>query len=86
MVGPRRIGREPWWQEVYLLSELVLRLHEAGKVPGPGECYALAPHPTLGGPNPLDGGEVDPRFVTVMDVSVWQTICSQAIAAKSGAS
>jgi hypothetical protein len=39
---------EPWWQEVYLLSELVFRLHEAGKVPGPGQCYALAPHPALG--------------------------------------
>src|SRR5437879_6084827 len=46
---------QQWWQEIYLLSELVLRLHGVGKVPGPGQCYALAPHPALGGPNPLNG-------------------------------
>src|SRR5579864_2816567 len=38
---------QPRWQEIYLLSELVLRLHEAEKVPGPDECYALVPHPAL---------------------------------------
>lgn len=70
---------EQWWQEVYLLSELVRRLHEAGKVPGPGQCYALAPHPAVGGPNPDDGDEVDPRFVLVIDVAVWQSICAQSL-------
>ena len=70
---------EPWWQEVYLLSELVLQLHQAGKVPGPGQCYALAPHPALGGPNPANGEAVDPRFVLVADVAVWQSICAQAL-------
>ncbi len=68
---------EQWWQEVYLLSELVLQLHEAGKVPGPGQCYALAPHPALGGPNPANGEAIDPRFVQVMDVGVWQSLCAQ---------
>jgi len=68
---------EQWWQEVYLLSELVFQLHEAGKVPGPGQCYALAPHPALGGPNPANGEAVDPRFVQVMDVVVWQHLCAQ---------
>src|SRR5205823_7666897 len=53
---------QQWWQSVYLISELVLRLHEASKVPGPGQCYALAPHPALGGPNPSNGDPVDLRF------------------------
>jgi hypothetical protein len=72
-----------WWQEVYLLSELVLRLHEAGKIPDPGQCYALAPHPAHGGPNPLNGDDIDPQFVMVMDVFVWQSICSQAVASQT---
>jgi hypothetical protein len=70
---------QQWWQEVYLLSELVLRLHEAGKVPGPGQCYALAPHPALGGPNPSNEDAIDPRFVMLLDVFVWQTICAQSV-------
>ena len=70
---------EPWWQEVYLLSELVLQLHEVGKVPGPGECYAIAPHPALGGPTPTNGEAVDPRFVLIVDVVVWQSICAQSL-------
>src|SRR5262245_39231648 len=73
---------QQWWQEVYLLSELVLHLHEAGKVPGPGQCYALAPHPALGGPNPLNGDAVDPRFVMLMEVFVWQEICWQAVSGR----
>lgn len=67
---------EQWWQEVYLMSKLVLQLHDAGKIPGPGQCYAI-PHPAIGGPNPASGDAVDPRFVTVMDVSVWQSLCAQ---------
>jgi hypothetical protein len=67
------------WQEVYLLSELVLQLHQEGKVAGPGQCYALAPHPALGGPNPLAGEPVDSRFVMVMDIGVWQHLCVQSV-------
>jgi hypothetical protein len=70
---------EQWWQEVYILSKLVYQLHEAGKVPGPGQCYALAPHPALGGPNPVNGDAVDPRFVMLTDVVVWQSICAQFV-------
>ena len=33
---------EQWWHETYLFSELVFQLHQANKVPGPGQCYALA--------------------------------------------
>src|SRR5258707_1298332 len=68
---------ERWWQEFYLLSESVLRLHQVGKVPGTGQCYALAPHPALGGPNPMGDQAVDPQFVMVMDISAWQLLCSQ---------
>jgi len=70
---------QQWWQEVYLSSELVLRLHDTNKIPGPGQCYALAPHPALGGPNPLNGEAVDPHFVMLMDVYLWQTVCHQAV-------
>jgi hypothetical protein len=70
---------EQWWQEVYLLSEVVYQLHQAGKVPGPGQCYALCPHPALGSPNPANGEAIDPRFVMVMDMTVWQSLCAQAL-------
>lgn len=70
---------EIWWQELYLFSELVFQLHEVGKVAGPGQCYALAPHPVWGGPNPANGDAVDPRFVTVVDVEVWLCICAQSL-------
>lgn len=67
------------WQEVYLLSELVFRLHAEGKIAGPSECYALAPHPAIGGPNPLAGDPVAPQFVLVMEIGVWQRLCVQLV-------
>lgn len=70
---------EQWWQEVYLLSEHVAELHAIGKVPAPGQCYALAPHPAMGGPNPFNGDAIDPRFVLIVDIVVWQAICAQAL-------
>jgi hypothetical protein len=70
---------EQWWHEAYLFSELVFQLHQAGKVPGAGQCYALAPHPALGGPNPSAGDAIDPKFVMVTDVIVWQSICAQSL-------
>ncbi|MCR9117316.1 MAG: DUF1851 domain-containing protein [bacterium] len=70
---------EQWWQETYLFSELVLTLHQAGKIPSSGQCFALAPHPALGGPNPFAGDEIDPRFVMVTDVLVWQSICARSL-------
>jgi hypothetical protein len=75
----QREVNEQWWQEVYLLSELVRELHQQGKIPGPGQCYALAPHPALGGRNPANGERVDPRFVMVMDIVVWQSVCVQSL-------
>ena len=70
---------DPSWQEIYLLSELVFQLHEEGKVAGPSQCYALAPHPALGGPNPLAGDPVDTKFVLVLDINVWQHLCLQSV-------
>jgi hypothetical protein len=70
---------QQWWQEAYLLSKLVYQLHQAGKVPGPGQCYAIAPHPALGGPNPANGDAIDPGFVLVTDMAVWQSICAQSL-------
>jgi hypothetical protein len=67
------------WQETYLLSKLVYQLHKAGKVPGPGECYAVAPPAPFGGPNPMAGDEVDVNRVSVMAMSVWQSICAQSV-------
>ena len=67
------------WQETYLLSKHVLALHEAGNVPATGECYAIAPHPALGGPNPLAGDPLDARFVMAMQIGAWQSICGQAL-------
>ena len=75
---------EVWWQEVYLSSELVLQLHEAGKVAGPGQCYAVVPHPAPGGPNPSNGVAVDVRFVQVMDVPLWQRLCAQFLGVGPG--
>lgn len=73
---------ERWRQEVYLCSELIFQLHVSGKVAGPGQCYALAPHPALGGPNPHNGDPVDHKFVMVMDVAVWQSICATMVGNK----
>jgi hypothetical protein len=72
-------ANQPAWQEVYLLSRRVYELHERGTIPGAGQCYALAPHPLLGGPNPISGEPVDPGFVMVMDIGAWQFFCSQLL-------
>jgi hypothetical protein len=68
------------WQEEFLLSELVYELHLAGKIPGPAQCYLLAPHPAIGGPIPAKGNPIDTKFVMVGDIAVWQSICAQMLA------
>lgn len=69
----------PAWQEQYLLSKLVYELHQEGKIPGPGECYALAPHPAFGTPNPLRGEQLDSKHVMVLSIRVWQHFCVQSV-------
>lgn len=72
------------WQETNLLSKLVYELHQRGSIPGSGKCYALAPHPAIGGPNPAKGQRIDPRFVMILDILVWQSLCSQFVHDASG--
>ena len=61
------------WQEQHLLSLLVAQLHERGIIPPAGQCYALAPHPIL-------LGRIDISRAMLMDINVWQSICSQTFA------
>ena len=60
----------PEWQEVHLLSRQVYELHQRGLVPGPGQCYALAPHPAF-------TGKIELGTIMLMDIPVWQSICAQ---------
>lgn len=60
------------WQEQHLLSLLVLSLHEKGIIPKEEECYAFAPHPIL-------TGKIQLAHVMVMEIGVWQHICSQIL-------
>jgi hypothetical protein len=66
------------WQEEYLLSRQVFALHEAGLIASGTECYAV-PHPGQGFPDPRAEGGLNPRFVRVLDLKVWQSICRQAV-------
>ncbi len=74
-----RQANEQRWQEAFLFSELVYKLHQAGKAPGMGQCFAIVPHPTLGGPNPSNGDAIDLQLVMVMEMPVWQSICAQLL-------
>jgi hypothetical protein len=63
---------QPAWQEEHLLSWLVFQLHERGMIPGPGQCYAIAPHP-------IWTGKIDADHVMVMDICIWQSLCAQQV-------
>jgi hypothetical protein len=67
------------WQEALLCSKLVAQLHQHGMKPGPAECYAINPHPAIGGPNPWSVDTIDPARVQVMSVRVWQSLCRQIL-------
>jgi hypothetical protein len=62
----------PEWQEEHLLSFQVYQLHGRGLIPGPGQCYALAPHPRI-------SGWIDIDHATLMQIGAWQHICSQLL-------
>jgi hypothetical protein len=57
-------------QEEWLLSLLVLSLHEKGVIPGPGQCYGFKIPLILGGKAITDN-------VQVMDLVVWVSLCGQ---------
>jgi hypothetical protein len=59
------------WQEEHLLSFHVLKLHERGLIPGPGECYAFAPHPVF-------TGRIELSHAHVTSIPVWQSIAAQS--------
>jgi hypothetical protein len=62
------------WQEVHLLSLLVLQLHERALIPGSGHCYGFTPHPAF-------TGRIELNSAVVLDIPVWQSICAQTFAA-----
>lgn|GEM_PF-2182484 len=64
----------PEWQEEHLLSRLVYDLHGRGLVPAKGQCYSVAPHPVF-------GGRLEPEFIQVVDIPVWQSLCVQSFQA-----
>jgi hypothetical protein len=72
---------DPAWQAAYLLSDFVYRLHGAGKFASGISCYALAPHPAVGGPDPWGSTPLETDAVMVMDAPGWQALCSQFVLA-----
>ena len=58
------------WQEENLLSLMVYQLHEQGMVPGAGQCYGFAPHPSI-------SGDMQLEQVMIIEIMAWQTICSE---------
>ena len=67
-----RLMNTPEWQEEHLLSLQVYQLHERGLIPGPGQCYALAPHPSI-------SGRIDVDHAMLVSTGNWQHICSQLL-------
>lgn len=74
---------EPSWQEVYLLSRSVRSLHRAGQRATDRSCYAIAPPPLAGGPDPWAVPEIDPGCTMLMDVMPWQSLCAQVVRASA---
>ncbi len=62
---------DPGWRDEHLLPALIAELHRRDKVPGPGQCYAVIPHPR-------DGGRFEPEFILVADLPLWQAICAHS--------
>ncbi len=75
----QRALNDPAWREVYLFSEFVSRLHRVGKVAAGISCYALAPHPAAGGPDPWGELPLDTAAVMLMDSPTWQGLCSEFV-------
>jgi hypothetical protein len=67
--------REPAWCETYLLASSVRALATAGVVARGADCYAIAPHPAVGGPGPWAEPVLDPAAIMVLDGARWQEQC-----------
>lgn len=68
-------ARDPAWQETYLLAASVRALAAAGVVAHGTECYAIAPHPAVGGPDPWAEEVLDPAAIMVLEGGPWQALC-----------
>jgi hypothetical protein len=64
------------WQEAHLLSFYVYELHQRNLIPGRGQCYGFAPHPTF-------IGKIDLQTAIILDIIVWQSICAQLFPTKN---
>lgn len=67
--------REPSWQETYLLAASVRALAAAGTAARGTECYAIAPHPAVGGPDPWAETVLDPAAIMILEGARWQEQC-----------
>jgi hypothetical protein len=67
--------REPSWLETYLLAASVRELVAAGVVARGTECYAIAPHPAVGGPDPWAEPVLSPASIMVLEGARWQEQC-----------
>lgn len=67
--------REPSWRETYLLAASVRAAAASGTVARGTECYAIAPHPAVGGPDPWAEAELDPAALMVLEGARWQEQC-----------
>ena len=67
--------RNPAWQETYLLAASVRALAAAGIVARGTECYAIAPHPAVGGPDPWAEDVLDTAAIMVLEGARWQEQC-----------
>jgi hypothetical protein len=67
--------REPSWLETYLLAASVRALAVAGVVARGTECYAIAPHPAVGGPDPWAEPVLSPASIMVLEGARWQEQC-----------
>lgn len=70
---------DPSWRQVYLLSDYVARLHQAGKIAAEHDCYAIAPPPLVGGPDPW-GDQLAVEAAMVMEVEVLQRLYADHVA------
>jgi hypothetical protein len=42
-------------------------------------CYAIAPHPAVGGPDPWSQTPLETAAVMVMEAPVWLSICAEFV-------
>lgn len=67
------------WREVYLLSRFVSDLHEDGMIASSTSCYALAPPPLAGGPDPWGSDPLSTKSAMIVDVEVVQVTYAQVV-------